>query len=570
MGKVFLSEDPVLQRQVAIKVISLDHSIDENTRKEFLQRFAFEAQASARLSHPSIVTIYDAGEQENIPWIAFEFINGESLEQLLQREKKLSYEKIRSIIIQIASALDHAHQHQIIHRDIKPANILIDLKTGVAKLSDFGVVKAPWAGLTQSGVTVGSPGYMSPEQIDGSDIDHRSDLFSLGVVLYQLIAGKHPFVKDSVPATIYATINQDYTPLKQLREDVPEDLDRAVTCLLKVSKDERPPSSLALISLIKNKSTENFSIKYDEKTSYSSTLKNRIIYFYNKHLKSIKHSDIEKTANSILIYFKKALSYARKKSSSSTYSLLRNKSFKLLILSSVILLLLFSLIHLLWNDNKVPDKTIPITVEKVPSIISTFDSLLSAGNLDSARILATGAIEHSHQSWSDLFLGRIELRSGNYYIADNHFKKVNQTKKAIIKLQMDAILDDLEKAIQKEKAPESLINLAVNTLEIANKKRSKEWLNNKNYWIRWNAVKIRQTAGKNIDMVNIYMLDLNSNSSMRTRIRAAEKLGEIGDKRAVPLLQEIGERGIRDPFVSASARNVLERYFNNKDSSIAD
>ena len=250
MGRVFLAEDPVLQRLIAVKVIALERPIDEKTKREYLERFAIEARSSAKLSHPSIVAVHDAGQQDGVPWIAFEYVKGERLDQVLKKEKNLSFERLTTIAIQIASALQLAHEHHIVHRDIKPANILLDSRTGIAKLADFGVVKAPWAVLTQSGTSVGSPGYMSPEQIDGSQIDSRSDLFSLGIVIYEMITGRHPFVRDTVPATFYATISGDYEPLKKLRADTPPELVKVINSLLKSQKELRLSSAQDLIDLI--------------------------------------------------------------------------------------------------------------------------------------------------------------------------------------------------------------------------------------------------------------------------------------------------------------------------------
>lgn len=139
--------------------------------------------------------------------------------------------------------------------------------------------------------------------------------------------------------------------------------------------------------------------------------------------------------------------------------------------------------------------------------------------------------------------------------------------KEVLKYQIDPLIDDLEEIFRKEKAPESLINLVSRTLSLSSHKRIRQWLDHNHYWIRWNTVKVMEAAGVKVDMVNIYMHDLNSNASIRTRIRAAEKLGELGDRRAVPLLEEIGSRRMRDPFVSATARNVLSKYFNNDTAS---
>ena len=581
MGRVYLAEDPVLRRQVAIKVIALERSVNETTRQEFLKRFAFEAQACAKLSHPSIVTVYDAGEQDGIPWIAFEYVKGEGLDQLLQRHKTLPFDKIRSITVQIASALHLAHQQHIIHRDVKPANILIDSQNGIAKLTDFGVVKAPWIGLTQSGVSVGSPGYMSPEQIDGSAVDARSDLFSFGVVLYELITGKHPFLRDSVPATFYATINQDYPPLKSLRQDIPEDLEKAVTALLKASKDERISSAAELISMINHPDAADIA-----KSSSPLNQRSPRIFFTKQNLINTSKAIIEQVSFLFLSTNRKGIKYLLKKSNVSAdkiYSYLKNSCRQNLpnqkntnsfynyipvlrdfLLSAFFIVLPFLILHSRKSQEiNIPQKEKP----SVPSYMHQFDSLLNAKNLDSAYKLLTEHSGSKKSSWSEFFQGRLELKKANYLVADQHFNTALEMNKEVLKYQIDPLIDDLEEIFRKEKAPESLINLVSRTLSLSSHKRIRQWLDHNHYWIRWNTVKVMEAAGVKVDMVNIYMHDLNSNASIRTRIRAAEKLGELGDRRAVPLLEEIGSRRMRDPFVSATARNVLSKYFNNDTAS---
>lgn len=581
MGRVYLAEDPVLRRQVAIKVIALERSVNETTRQEFLKRFAFEAQACAKLSHPSIVTVYDAGEQDGIPWIAFEYVKGEGLDQLLQRHKTLPFDKIRSITVQIASALHLAHQQHIIHRDVKPANILIDSQNGIAKLTDFGVVKAPWIGLTQSGVSVGSPGYMSPEQIDGSAVDARSDLFSFGVVLYELITGKHPFLRDSVPATFYATINQDYPPLKSLRQDIPEDLEKAVTALLKASKDERISSAAELISMINHPDAADIA-----KSSSPLNQRSPRIFFTKQNLINTSKAIIEQVSFLFLSTNRKGIKYLLKKSNVSAdkiYSYLKNSCRQNLpnqkntnsfynyipvlcafLLSAFFIVLPFLILHSRKSQEiNIPQKEKP----SVPSYMHQFDSLLNAKNLDSAYKLLTEHSGSKKNSWSEFFLGRLELKKENYLTADEHFNTALEMDKEVLKYQIDPLIDDLEEIFRKEKAPEQLVNLVSRTLSLSGHKRISQWLNHNHYWVRWNTVKVMEAAGVKVDMVNIYMLDLNSNASMRTRIRAAEKLGEMGDRRAVPLLEEIGSRRMRDPFVSATARNILSKYFNNDTAS---
>jgi eukaryotic-like serine/threonine-protein kinase len=250
MGNVYLAEDPTLGRMVALKVITIGNAVHPQVRDAYLSRFSAEAKALARLDHPCIVQIYDSGEERGKPWIAFQFVDGESLEAILSRRRNLTLRRALLFAIDIASALQHAHEWNIIHRDVKPGNILIDQKTGVAKLTDFGIAQAPWSKFVENGSMVGSPGYMSPEQIDGKEVDRRSDIFSLGSVLYRMLTGETPFLRATLPATIDATCRGDYLPLRDLVPDAPKALDAAIRRCLFANYKMRIASAAELIEIL--------------------------------------------------------------------------------------------------------------------------------------------------------------------------------------------------------------------------------------------------------------------------------------------------------------------------------
>ncbi len=211
MGQVFLARDPKIDRPVAIKTIVLPPGTSAEEAHETSQRFLREAQAAGRLLHPNIITIFDVGEEEGVSFIAMEFIEGETLEPHTRPGGLLPLGRVQELIAQAAAALDYAHEHGIIHRDIKPANLMVQ-KNGTLKVTDFGLAKSPQANLTQAGVLLGTPSYMSPEQIQGRDLDGRSDLFSLGVVLYELVTGARPFEGDSISTIIYKVLYEDPRP----------------------------------------------------------------------------------------------------------------------------------------------------------------------------------------------------------------------------------------------------------------------------------------------------------------------------------------------------------------------
>jgi serine/threonine-protein kinase len=208
MGQVFLASDPKIQRQVAIKTIVLPPGTSAEEAHETSQRFLREAQAAGKLLHPNIVTIFDVAEEGGVSFIAMEYIEGETLEKYTRADNLLPPGRVQDLIGQAAAALDYAHQNHVIHRDIKPANLMV-LKGGALKVTDFGLAKNPSANLTQAGVLLGTPSYMSPEQIQGRELDGRSDLFSLGVVLYELLTGVRPFEGDSISTIIYRVLYED-------------------------------------------------------------------------------------------------------------------------------------------------------------------------------------------------------------------------------------------------------------------------------------------------------------------------------------------------------------------------
>lgn len=209
MGVVYRGWDPQLERAVAIKAISAD-AVSGGTAEEIVARFLREAKLAARIVHPGVVTVYDAGEEQGQLYQVMELVDGESLAARLRRGDFPTQGEALELAAQVAEALGAAHQAGVVHRDVKPANILIG-KDGRVKVSDFGVAKAVGeaTGLTRTGTTVGSPAYMSPEQVRGEHVDARSDLFSLGVILYEMLLRKRPFPAETLTTLVYQILNAD-------------------------------------------------------------------------------------------------------------------------------------------------------------------------------------------------------------------------------------------------------------------------------------------------------------------------------------------------------------------------
>ncbi|MGE5570972.1 MAG: protein kinase domain-containing protein [Rhodospirillales bacterium] len=212
MGIVYRALDPAINRPVAIKTIRLAEFTDEAERERLRDRLFREAQSAGILSHPNIVTVYDVGEQDDVTYIAMEFVNGPSLEKVLLNPEPPEPQKVISILQQTAAALDFAHKKGIVHRDIKPANIMLD-EEGVAKITDFGVAKITQSQqMTQTGTVLGTPNYMSPEQVQGKAVDGRADQFSLAVAAYEMLTGEKPFAAEQLTTVLYKIVSEEPLP----------------------------------------------------------------------------------------------------------------------------------------------------------------------------------------------------------------------------------------------------------------------------------------------------------------------------------------------------------------------
>ncbi len=227
MGIVYLAHDPRVRRPVAIKTYLLPQGLSDLEQREYQERLLREAQAVGALSHSAIVTLYDADEdpRTRLPFIAMEYVPGRSLKEILQRAVRLDFAAVLRLGQTLAGALDAAHRAGIVHRDIKPANILVRESDGEVKLADFGVARLPASEMTRTGQTIGSPAYMSPEQIRGEPLDGRSDLFSLAVVLYQAICGARPFEGEDLTALAYAVVHETPAPISRRAAGLPAGLD---------------------------------------------------------------------------------------------------------------------------------------------------------------------------------------------------------------------------------------------------------------------------------------------------------------------------------------------------------
>ena len=237
MGVVFKATDTVLQRTVAVKTVNM--ALEKDHSDKYEARFFQEARAAGGLNHPNIVTVYDAGKAGDVVYMAMEYIQGVELRPLFVEGQPVGVPQALSIAAQVAEGLGYAHQQGVVHRDIKPANIMV-VAEGPVKITDFGIARMrASADLTQTGVMLGSPKYMSPEQVIGKRADHRSDIFSLGVILYEMLTGAAPFSGENVTALMYQIVNFVPPAPSSVNPRVPEMLDFIVAKMLAKPLEER-------------------------------------------------------------------------------------------------------------------------------------------------------------------------------------------------------------------------------------------------------------------------------------------------------------------------------------------
>lgn len=295
-GSVYLAHDKKLDRQVAIKILDLDSSLDKSIVEEMEKRFEKEAKAIAKLVHPNIVDIYDFGQEDGKHFMVIELLNGESLAKQINKIKNLPIIDILNIALQLCSAVSYAHSHGVIHRDIKPANVML-IQDDRVKLTDFGIAQLnnDKLGLTQAGSILGSILYIPPEQlVDSHKVDKRADVYSLGVTLFQLFTGRLPFEGNSVAEVVTKILNQEIPTMRSFRADIPEALDRIILKAIKKEPDERYQNiddfSSALKDIkeyITNNKNPDLLIKKQESIKPNSNISN------NKNIKTSNDKEIK-------------------------------------------------------------------------------------------------------------------------------------------------------------------------------------------------------------------------------------------------------------------------------------
>ncbi|HSD67152.1 MAG TPA: serine/threonine-protein kinase, partial [Vicinamibacteria bacterium] len=242
MGMVYRGLDEALEREVAVKTLNAEGTLDAESRR----RFEVEARAAARLQHPNIVTVYELGEDRGVPFIAMEMLAGADLEVLLRSGEEIPLAEKLDVVVQVCRGLAYAHERGIVHRDVKPSNVRL-LEDGTAKIMDFGIAKLGGTHLTKTGMMVGTVHYMSPEQVRGRPLDGRSDVFSVGVILYELLAGERPFRGEGATQVLYKIVNEEPPPVDLAAlGDVAPRLQEILSRALAKDPDARYPGAAAL------------------------------------------------------------------------------------------------------------------------------------------------------------------------------------------------------------------------------------------------------------------------------------------------------------------------------------
>ncbi len=251
MGTVFMGTDPKISRAVAIKTVAMSEEFEQQQLEDVKKRFFREAETAGRLHHPNIVIIYDVGEEHDLAYIAMEYVKGEGLDQFTHKDALLPIQEVFAIGIAMAEALEYAHSHKVVHRDVKPANMIYNREKKIVKMTDFGIACLTDNSKTRTGMVLGSPSYMSPEQLAGKKVDGRSDLFSLGVALYQMFTGCLPFTADSMASLAYKIANDKPKSIRKIRPELPTCLTRLINKSFEKEPKQRFQTGKALADALK-------------------------------------------------------------------------------------------------------------------------------------------------------------------------------------------------------------------------------------------------------------------------------------------------------------------------------
>ena len=264
MGVVYLGKDPKIGRVVAIKTMALSDAFDGDELVDARERFFREAETAGRLQHQNIVTIFDAGEEHDLAYIAMEFLKGRDLVEYCKSDNLLPVPLVASLVARVAEALAYAHKQMVVHRDIKPANIMYERESDTVKVTDFGIARITDSSKTKTGLVLGTPSFMSPEQLAGKKVDGRSDLYSLGVMLFQLLTGVLPFRGDSMAELMFKIANEEAPDVRVIRPELSTDMARIVALMLHKRPELRYQNGEQVASELRATLSETLSVSRGE------------------------------------------------------------------------------------------------------------------------------------------------------------------------------------------------------------------------------------------------------------------------------------------------------------------
>ncbi len=527
MGVVFKARDPKIGRLVALKTIHLASSLDGKSKAQYLERFYREASAAGCLAHPNIVTVYDTGEEGGVPFIALELVPGQSLEAFLAARNALPWQQAVGILLQIAEALESAHEQGIVHRDIKPANILIT-PDGRVKITDFGIAKITGSHLTQEALILGTPSYLAPEVILGQPADRRVDIFSVGCVAYELLSGIRPFAAEEFTTVCFRIVHEEPRSLAEVAPDTPAPLRAIIAKTLAKVPAARYPRAGDLASAFRalleqrDPETEDDPLAQTVVSTKRDLLDHSMAADPQGAMSSDTPGAILPQLGSILIALGKRLRHEIQRWGRSR-RILRTAAVvgSLLVVGGV-----------LWAVRQAD-----------PAVQAR--KYLEAGELREAISVLVEARERTPKRADlALLLGEAYAQSGMRLRALSAYRQAMELNGGYrrdrdLVRRIVAMLAHGETAGEADELLAQMGEVSLGSLQEATKSA--------NSTLRWNAARVLRGMGQEPDYVLLYILDLKHEDCF-TRRKAAERLGGLGDKRAIPALQEARQRSILANF----------------------
>jgi serine/threonine-protein kinase len=515
MGVVYKARDPNIGRLVALKVMKPSLAADHEAAQMFRERFEREAGAAGVLQHPNIVSVYDADEDDGAPFIAMEYVEGRALDDVLEEKGGPLPDKAASIVAQVARGLAFAHESGVIHRDIKPGNIIIT-DDGAAKVMDFGIARTRESDLTKTGTVLGSPNYMSPEQITGQDVDHRSDVFSLGVVLYQLLTGEKPFLGENQTSISYRVVRIDPVKPSKINPVIDPLYDHVVAKALAKRPEDRYRSAIELADDLEGVA-EGRGLKEEPPESTRIVAAGPDARVLGAALPPDKVMPVRE-------FLKSALDKVKGQAS----ALLEKKEARPAMAAAALIISVIALVVIFTGGDGSYDK-----IEKY----------IEAGKHEKA---AAALIELTEENPNDhrafYLLGAQSAAAGDFNASVRAYSSALALNP---EYKEDASpVEMLLRAPEGEEA-DLAVSYIVSEWGKAAYKKLKAALKDPDYNTHWNAASALEELGYRVNVLDLLVMDLN-NEDCEMRKAAVEKMAELGSRSALPELEAAREKSWDD------------------------